>query len=124
VLFRSGDQKKKELTRLMMLGVEEANYSAWKYLVSIAHPWKRELYVKGRKLPASTVWSGMIVNKLTREQAADNWELPLEAIDEIILYCQSNRELLEMEAGEEKRRLSEKGIKIEPKVISRRRLTS
>ncbi len=87
--------------------------STWKYLVDITHPWKRQLYVKGRKLPASTVWIGMLVNKLTREQAADNWDIPIEVIDEIILYCENNKELLEREAAEEKRRLEEKGINIE-----------
>jgi hypothetical protein len=52
----------------------------WKYLVNIAHPWKQQLYVKGRKLPAATVWSGMLVNKLTRKQAVDNWDLPAKAL--------------------------------------------
>jgi histidinol phosphatase-like PHP family hydrolase len=110
---------KKQLTKLMMLGINAPSISSWKYLVDIAHPWKRQLYVKGRKLPASTVWSGMIVNKLTRDQAADNWDLPAEAIDEIISYCESNKKFLELEAAEEKRRLNEKGIKIGLKTARR-----
>lgn len=116
-----GNQDKSQLTRLMMLGIDTPNMSSWKYLVDIAHPWKRQLFVKGRKLPTSTVWIGMLVNKLTREQAADNWDLPLEAVDEIISYCESNKELLEMEAAEEKRRLEQKGISVEPKAARRRR---
>jgi len=118
-----GNQDKKQLTKLMMLGIDTPNISAWKYLVDIAHPWKRQLYVKGRKLPASTVWIGMLVNKLTREQAAENWDIPVEAIDEIISYCENNKVLLEMEAAEEKRRLEQKGISIEPKAAYRRRFT-
>ena len=108
-----GNEKTNQLTRLMMLGLTSPSSIGWKYLTEIAHPWKRELYVKGRKLPASTVWIGKIVNKLTHEQAADNWDIPIEAIDEIISYCENNKDLLEMEAAEETRRLKQKGIQIE-----------
>jgi hypothetical protein len=117
--FYIGNQRGTDLQRLMMLDLQSPSMWPWRYLVEIAHPWKQQLYVKGRKLPASTVWIGMKVNKLTREQAADNWDLPLEAVDEIISYCQSNKKFLEMEAAEEKRRLKQKGISVEPKATSR-----
>lgn len=118
-----GNQDKGQLTRLMMLGVDTAAISGWKYLVDIAHPWKRELYIKGRKLPVSTVYFGMLANKLNRKQAADNWDLPVEAIDEVISYCEHNKALLEMEADEEKRRLEKMGINIGPKTAYRRKFT-
>lgn len=102
-----------------MVGIEAPNLQKWMYLVDQAHPWKRQLFVKGRKLPAAVVWSGMLVNKLSREQAADNWDLPVEAIDEILAYCEENKALLEMEAAEELRRLEQKGISIEPKTAGR-----
>lgn len=98
-----------------MVGIEAPNLQKWMYLIDQAHPWKRQLFVKGRKLPAAAIWSGMLVNKLSREQAADNWDLPVEAIDEIFAYCEENKALLEMEAAEELRRLEQKGINIEPK---------
>jgi len=106
-----------EQRRLLMPGIEAPNIP--KYLVEQAHPWKRQLYVKGRKLPAAAVWSGMRVNKLTAEQAAENWDLPLEAIYEIESYCEANKALLQMEADEEQRRLEEKGISVEPKTACR-----
>ncbi len=31
----------------------------WQYLVSRPHPWRRQLYIKGRRLLASTVWQDM-----------------------------------------------------------------
>ena len=114
-----GDERGKDLRRLVMLGIEEPNYWPWKYLVQIPHPWKKQLYVKGRKLPAAAVWTGMMVNKLSREEAADNWELPPDAIDEIVEYCDANKDLLQMEAAEEGRRLAQKGIKIEPELARR-----
>lgn len=109
-----GDERGRDLRRLVLIGIEAPNYWPWKYLVEIPHSWKKQLYVKGRKLPAASVWNGMSVNKLSREEAADNWELPLDAIDEIVEYCEANRGLLQMEAAEEGRRLAQKGIKIEP----------
>ena len=56
----------------------------------------------------------MQVNHMTPEEAAENWDLPIEAIHEIIRYCQANRELLAMEADEEERRLRERGVRLEP----------
>lgn len=109
----------RDLRRLLMVGIETPNLQKWMYLVEQAHPWKRQLFVKGRKLSAGAVWSGMLVNKLSREEAADNWDLPVEAIDEIVTYCENNKALLEMEAAEEMRRLEQKGMTIEPKTARR-----
>jgi uncharacterized protein (DUF433 family) len=86
----------------------------WKYLVTRPHPWRRQLYIKGRKLLVSTVWQDMIANKMSAEQAAENWDLPLPAIYEAINYCENNRELLKLEADEERYRLETKGISLEP----------
>ncbi|MDZ8104572.1 MAG: hypothetical protein RM338_02985 [Nostoc sp. DedQUE12a] len=86
----------------------------WKYLVTRPHPWRRQLYIKGRKLLVSTVWQDMIANKMSAEQAAENWDLPLAAIHEAINYCENNQELLKLEADEERYRLETKGISLEP----------
>ncbi|XGV99847.1 MAG: hypothetical protein ACAF41_13050 [Leptolyngbya sp. BL-A-14] len=85
----------------------------WKYLVPRPHVWRKQLYVKGRKLLASNVWQDMIVNEMTPEQAAENWDLPLAAISEVIRYCNTHQELLRLEASEERYRLESKGVKIE-----------
>ncbi|MEL6381101.1 MAG: hypothetical protein AAFQ89_01230 [Cyanobacteria bacterium J06626_18] len=45
---------------------------AGQYLVTRAHPWRRQLYIKGRKLLASTVWRDLISNGMSPEQAAEN----------------------------------------------------
>ncbi|WP_414572949.1 hypothetical protein [Nostoc sp. CCY 9925] len=47
----------------------------------------------------------MIANKMSAEQAAENWDLPLAAIYEAINYCENNRELLKLEADEERYRM-------------------
>jgi hypothetical protein len=85
----------------------------WQYLVARPHPWRKQLYIKGRKLLASTVWQDMIANQMSPEQAAENWDLPLSAIHETIRYCESHQELLKQEADEERYRLEEKGVSLE-----------
>lgn len=90
----------------------------WQYLVSRTHPWRRQLYIKGRKLLASTIWQDMIANEMSLEQVAENWDLPLAAIYEVINYCESNQELLKLEADEERYRLEIKGASFEPKTAA------
>jgi len=106
---RSGD-----LIQLLIPELQPARAEGWNYLVARPHSWRRQLYIKGRKLRAFTVCQDMRTNKLTPQEAADNWELPLEAVEEIVRYCESNQELLSMEADEERRRLLEEGIPLEP----------
>lgn len=88
----------------------------WQYLEQRPHPWRQQLYFKGRRLKAFSVWMDMMVNEMSPEEAADNWDLPLAAVREAIEYCSSHQDLLKREAQEERRRLEEKGISLEPKV--------
>ncbi|MEG4849508.1 hypothetical protein QUB10_01200 [Microcoleus sp. B5-D4] len=86
----------------------------WQYLVSRPHAWRKQLYIKGRKLLASTIWGDMTANGMSPEQAAENWDLPLSTIYEVIDYCENNQELLKLEADEERYRLEVKGVQVEP----------
>ncbi|MCU0543180.1 MAG: hypothetical protein MUE44_13575 [Oscillatoriaceae cyanobacterium Prado104] len=86
----------------------------WQYLIARPHPWRKQLYIKGRKLLASTVWQDMTANEMSPEQAAENWDLPLPAIYEAIHYCENHRELLKLEAAEERYRLETKGVQLDP----------
>jgi hypothetical protein len=96
--------------RLLIPELESLIPFPYKFLTERPHPWRRQLWVKGRRLLASTVWADVIANGMSKEEAAENWELPVESIQEILLYCERNRELLAMEADEEKRLLRAKGI--------------
>lgn len=88
----------------------------WQYLEQRPHPWRKQLYLKGRKLKAFTLWINMNINHLTLEEAAQNWNLPTAAIEEVAEYCQTHTELLKQEAEEERRRLEAQGVSLEPKV--------
>lgn len=89
----------------LMLPDMEASVEPWKYLTPRPHAWKRQLFVKGRRLTAANVWYDMQANDMSSTEAAENWDLPLEAIEEIDRYCQSNQALIAMEADEERRTL-------------------
>lgn len=93
-----------------------ASKTQWQYLEPRPSSWRKQLYLKGRKLRANTVWSDMLVNGDTVEETADNWDLPVEAIKEVIGYCETHRELLCAEANSERRYLEERGVILEPKV--------
>ncbi|NEP58175.1 MAG: hypothetical protein F6K31_14325 [Symploca sp. SIO2G7] len=103
---------------VLPLKFSKADNSTWQFLVSRPHSWRQQLYIKGRKLLASTVWQDMIVNSMSPEQAADNWDLPLAAIHEAIQYCQTHQDLVKLEAEEERHRLQEKGVSLEPKSVA------
>ncbi|MGA9379773.1 MAG: DUF1778 domain-containing protein, partial [Phormidium sp.] len=86
-------------------------------------PWRRQLYIKGHKLLASTVWQDAIANQMSPEQAAENWDLPLPAIYEVIRYCESHQELIKLESDEERYRLEEKGVSLNASKVIEQHLT-
>jgi uncharacterized protein (DUF433 family) len=90
----------------------------WQYLEKRSHPWRRQLYIKGRKLLASTIWQDKLSNQMSYEEATENWDLPLDAIYEVIRYCESHQELLKLEADEEQYCLTTKGVSFELKTAA------
>lgn len=101
--------------RVLLPDVEAASHS-WTYLTQRPHAWKRQLFVKGRKLTAANVWFDMQANGMTIEEAADNWSLPISAVEEIVRYCEANRDLIGMEADEERCILLRSGVTLVPRV--------
>ncbi|UFP95669.1 hypothetical protein [Gloeobacter morelensis] len=103
-----------EAIRVIIAELEPPAGLQWQYLVGRPHAWRKQLYVKGRRLLASTVWYDMHANGLSIEEAAQDFDLPIATVQEIVLYCESHRELLKMEADEERRLLEQEGIALEP----------
>ena len=101
------------LVSAVIQSLQNAPIENWQYLVSRPHAWRKQLYIKGRKLLASTIWQDMLVNQMSPEQVAENWDLPLSAIYEALQYCESHQELLKLEADEERYRLEMKGVPLE-----------
>ena len=92
---------------------ETATEETWQFLIARPHPWRRQLWIKGRKLPAAVVWTDGRVNGGTVQEIADNCDLPVAAVEEAIRYGDTHQDLLRMEAEEEKWRLAEAGISVE-----------
>jgi len=91
----------------------------WQYLVARPHRWRRQLCMKGRNMTVGQLVSTVRANRLTPEQAAEELDLPVAAIQEALNYFDENRALIELEAAEERRRLAQRGYALEPKDLPR-----
>jgi uncharacterized protein (DUF433 family) len=96
----------------------EAAVEPWEHLVRRQHPWRQQLYVKGRNLTARQLVGAMKANQLDAEAAAADYRLPVEAVREALAYVESNRELLETEAEIERLMLKRGGNARAPQAVS------
>ncbi|TRZ56117.1 MAG: hypothetical protein D4S02_16410 [Rhodocyclaceae bacterium] len=106
-------KSREKAARFVVPELEMTPNDQWKWLAQRDHSWKRQLWVKGRKLLASSVWNDMRINAMSKQDAMANWALPEEAIDEICTYCEENLPFIQAEAAEEKIRLMGKGVQLE-----------
>ena len=79
----------------------ETPAAPWKYLAIRRHPWRKQLFVKGRKMTVRVLVGSIKANKLTDEQAAANYDLPVEAIREALAYFEANPEVIALDAAYE-----------------------
>ena len=86
-----------ELTRALR---PELNYA---YLINRPHPWRRQLSFKGRRLTVGQFIGRMRTEKWTPEQAAAEFDLPVEAAYEAIEYGDQYSSLIEAEDAEDAR---------------------
>ncbi|MGB3790524.1 MAG: hypothetical protein WA949_21125 [Phormidesmis sp.] len=93
---------------------ESARNRSWKFLEPRAESWRKQLYLRGSRLRASSLCSDMVTNNMTPEESAEDWDLPLAAIVEAMEYCQLNKDLIAAEADEERRSLDEPGASLTP----------
>ena len=101
-------------TERLLLPELESPEPEWKWLTSRNHSWRRQKFIKGRKLPAAVVWRSMLANGESAEEAAEDWELTVEAVLEAVSWCEANQELIAAEAAEERRAAAEAGVRLEP----------
>jgi hypothetical protein len=66
----------------------------WVYLAQKPGSYYRQLFVKGRKIAAFTLYCQHLGTDdepgMTLEEVADDWDLPIEAVREAIAYCESS----------------------------------
>src|SRR5918996_5483963 len=104
----------RHLALLLLESVREYPQEGYRYLVARDHSWRRQLYLRGRNLTVGQLVYNMRADQLVAEQAAERYNLPVEAIQEALAYYQAHRELVDAEAEAEKRYLQEKGYTLEP----------
>ena len=92
----------------------ETPVEPWKHLVRRNHPWRKQLYVKGRNMTVRQLLSTVTPSGFTEDEAAEDLELPVEAIREALAYAEENAALLTYETALEHLRLAERGKRIGP----------
>lgn len=90
--------------------MRETPVEPWQHLVRRPHPWRQQLYVKGRNLTARQLVGSMKANQLDEAAMAADSRLPVEAVREALAYVERNRELLETEAEIERLMLKRGGV--------------
>ncbi len=96
----------------------ESAVEPWQYLVRRQHPWRTQLYIKGRNLTARQLVGSMKADQLDEAAAAADFRLPTEAVQEALAYVERNRELLETEAEIERLMLKRGGFARGPQPVS------
>src|SRR5260370_15899586 len=98
--------------------MREAAVEPWQYLVRRQHPWRKQLYVKGRNLTARQLVGSMKANQLDEQATAADNRIPVQAVRAALAYVASNRELLEAEAEIERLMLQRGGVALGPQPVS------
>ncbi|HIE30128.1 TPA: DUF433 domain-containing protein [Candidatus Poribacteria bacterium] len=81
----------------------------YRYLEPRPHRWKKQLWIKGRNMNVWNLVATIRTECYTPEEAAENYELPLEAVREALDYYVQNKELVDAEAREEA--IDRKGVR-------------
>jgi uncharacterized protein (DUF433 family) len=91
---------------LNIAAVQPFTFENYEYLIARPHPWRQQLYLKGRNMTVGQLAATMQANDLSPEQAAEDLELPLAQVREALAYYDLNRDLIELEMREEASRVT------------------
>ncbi|MEA2687614.1 MAG: hypothetical protein QOD51_221 [Candidatus Eremiobacteraeota bacterium] len=83
----------------------------YRFLVRVPHRWRKQLMIKGRRITVGNLVTAMQANELDVETAAYEYDLPVEAVREALDHYESDRELIESELAEERRRAEAVSVK-------------
>ena len=117
VVLQRLDRLEQAVERLAGL-LEQAKPLPWKHLERRPHKWRRQLYVKGRNMTARQLAGGVLSNKMTPEEGALNYDLPVDAVREALDYVQKERALLEYETLYEQHLLKQRGHSLATALVS------
>ncbi|MEA3339436.1 MAG: hypothetical protein U9R15_05665 [Chloroflexota bacterium] len=103
---------------LSMPAVEPLRFQHYHYLVARPEKRRSQLYLKGRNMTVGQLIYKMRANQLSAEDAARDMDLPLEQVMEAMAYYEIHRDLIKVEAEEDKRYLLSRGVALEPVAVS------
>jgi uncharacterized protein (DUF433 family) len=88
---------------LSLPAVQPLVFEHYQHLVTRPEKGRRQPYLKGRNMTVGQLIYQMRTNKLTAEQAVEEFSLPLEQVREAQTYYEVHRDVIEAEAEEDKR---------------------
>lgn len=91
----------------------------YKYLERRPESWRRQLFLKGRNMTVGHLVYGMRANRLIPEEAAENYDLPLEQVQEALLYYERHSDLIEQDVEDERRQIEALATHRGPTALSR-----
>ena len=92
---------------------------AYEHLVARPHLWRQQLYLQGRNITVGQLVATMRANKLSPEEAAEDFSLPLAQVKEALAYYEEHSDLVNAELREERRYLQAQGCTVKPPAIPR-----
>lgn len=93
---------------LNLTAVHSDDAADYRYLVARPHPWRRQLYLKGRNMTVGQVVATMQANALSPEEAAEDMDLPVAQVREALAYYDLHRDLVDLELREDATRVQER----------------
>lgn len=100
VIATDADLLPESYEELVIAGLDSVGSGEWTWLVRREHPWRRQLWIKGRNMTAGSVASSAASNGWSPERTAHEFELPIEAVVEALRYAQTAKELIDAEEAE------------------------
>lgn len=88
----------------------------YRHLVRRRHPWRRQLYIRGKNLTVRQLLGSMKANQLSPDEAAEDLGVTREAVIEALNYAEQHQDLLNYEAMFE-REMIEKGQGHGPAIV-------
>ncbi len=74
----------------------------WDWLVPRPHAWRRQLWIKGRKITAGSLARSAEIEGWTPERTAYEFDLPVAAVLEAMRYAEQARDLVLAEEAEDR----------------------
>lgn len=96
------------------LTIHRVTNAGWRHLVVRPHPWRKQACLKGRNLTVGQLVASINANKFSEAEAAENYDVPVEAIEEALRYAKEHKDIIEQDADMERSIL----LSAFPRVIS------